>query len=55
MKRGISGLFSDTIKTWAKLASEVFPPQIHCGFCMQALAEFDGTNRFCPHCKFPLF
>lgn len=55
MKQKFSSVLDETIKAWSKIANEVFPPRIHCRFCMQALAEYDGSCRFCPQCKFPLF
>ncbi len=48
MKKKLSGFLS-------RIANEVFPQHVHCGFCMQALAEFDGSSRYCPQCKFPLY
>jgi hypothetical protein len=38
-----------------RIANDLFPRQVHCAFCLTALANFDGSQRFCPHCKFPLY
>lgn len=55
MKNGITGLFNRTLDSLSRFANEVFPPQYVCGHCLLALAKFDGSQRFCPHCKLPLY
>lgn len=55
MKNRLTGIFNRTIDSLTRLADEVFPQQYFCGHCLIALANFDGTQRFCPHCKLPLY